>query len=172
MNDTQDIESHITDRPIFKASAETEKLIQALKKLEIDATLTWMQMHEITGCKHRTKLRGCLATARKHLLNEDQACFAAVMGIGLKRLRSEGVIEQESTTASKVRRTVHLSMRRLSTVNPEGLEPQLASKHRMTSAALGAISLCVKPSSISKLKQATLSNGQIDGKGALALFGN
>ena len=170
MNDTKDIESTITDRPIFKASAETEKLIHALKKMQADEVITWMQMHEITECQNRQKVRACLVTARKHLLNEDQACFAAVMGVGIKRLRADGVVEQEGTTANKVRRTVHASMRRLSTVNPEDLEPQSASRHRMTSAALGAISLCVKPSSISKLKQATIGNGKIDGRGALALF--
>lgn len=166
----QPIETEITDRPIFKPSAETERIINRLKKMEAGDILTWIEMHEVSQLKDRDKLRGCIVTARKHLLSEDQACFAAVRGVGLKRLPAGEVVEQEGTTASKVRRTVKASLRRLSTVNPDQLPQQGAQQHRMTSAALGAIALCVKPSNLDKVKQVTLGNGRIDGAGALALF--
>jgi hypothetical protein len=166
----QNIDTEITDRPIFKPSAETEKLINRLKKMEACEILTWMEMHEVAGLADRAKLRGCLVTARKHLLSEDQACFAAIKGIGLKRLPPGEVVDQEGTTASKVRRTVKASLRRLSTVNPDELPQQGAQQHRITSASLGAIALCVKPSNIDKVKQVFLGNGRVDGSGALALF--
>ena len=166
----QNIDTELTDRPIFKPSAETERIINRLKKMEAGDILTWMEMHEVAKVKERDKLRGCLATARKHLLSEDQACFAAIKGVGLKRLPPGEVVEQEGTTASKVRRTVKASLRRLSTVNPDDLPQQGAQQHRMTSASLGAIALCVKPSNLDKVKQVFLGNGRIDGSGALALF--
>jgi len=166
----QTIETEQTDRPIFKPSAETERIINRFKKALPSDIITWMEMHEITALKDKQKLRACVMTARKHLLSEDQACFAAVRGVGMKRLPPEEVVEQEGTTATKVRRTVKASLRRLSTVNPDDLPQQGAQHHRMTSAALGAIALCVKPSNLDKVKQVTLGNGRVDGSGALALF--
>ena len=167
-----EIHTEKTDRPIFKASGETEKLIQRLKNSTPGEVITWAEMHLVTGIPEldKPKLRSALTTARRHLLNEDQACFAAVLSVGIKRLPAGEVVAQESTTAVKVRRTVKASMRRLSTVNPESLPPQQATQHRMTSAALGAIALCVKPSSLSKVQQATIMNGAIDSKAALELF--
>lgn len=173
----QTIETEQTDRPIFKPSAETERIIELLKRCKPNDVVTWADLREysrmIETSDHyadKQKLRACLSTARKHLLTEDQACFAAVRGIGIKRLPPGDVVEQEGTTANRVRRVVRASMRRLSTVKPETLEPAALPQYRMTSAALGAIALCVKASSLAEVKQVTMGGREIDGKAALALF--
>jgi hypothetical protein len=164
----QTIHTEQTNRPIFKPTAETEAIIAKLKATPVGGVLTWLDMQSV--CPDMDKLRGCLQTARKHLLNEEQAVFAAVRGVGMKRLNPFEVISQESTTHVKVRRAVKSSLRRLSTVDPSTLPQQEGQAHRITSACLGAIALCVKPSSVDKVKQLANGTSTIDGKGVLALF--
>jgi hypothetical protein len=157
------------ERPLFKPTAETEAIISKLKATPVGGVLTWLEMQSV--CHDMTRLRGCLQTARKHLLDENQAVFAAVRGIGVKRLNPSEVITQEGTTHVKIRRTVKSSLRRLSTVDPSELPKEERQSHTITAACLGAIALCVKPSSVDKVKQIANGNTNIDGKGALALFG-
>ncbi len=166
-------ELEMTTAPVFKASAETERVINRLKATRPGEVVTWLELHELTGYDEdeRSHVRACLNTARKHLLSEDQACFAAIVGVGIKHLEPGEVVEQESTTTIRVRRSVKASLRRLSTVDPADLPPQSAQHYRMASAALGAIALCVKPASLDKLKQVTLGSAAIDDKKVLALFG-
>lgn len=165
------MQTELTNRPIFKASEETERLINLFRAMQPGQVVTWLEMQDAAKLDDRAKLRACISTARKHLLNDDQRCLAAVRGIGLKMLNHSEIVTQEGTTTRKVRRAVKASMRRLSTVKPDDLGQQEAAQYRMTSAALGAIALCVKPSSLDKVRQITLGNGQVDGKGVLALFG-
>jgi hypothetical protein len=164
------IETEISKRPVFKPSAETEKVINHMRQTQVGEVITWQTLHALASTANRQKLTGCLTTARKHLLNEDKAVFAAVRGVGLKRLDNVEVVQQEGTTAIKVRRAVSKSMRRLSTVDPEGLDNGSKLQYRATSAALGAIHLCVKPSTLGKVKQLVIDNGKIEAGNVLDLF--
>lgn len=164
------IEAQVSNRPIFKPSAETEKLLARMRTMEVGDVLTYEDMRETAGVDCQAE-RTHLQTARRHLLNEDQRVFANVRCVGIKRLDDAEIVEQESTTAIKVRRTVRGSMRRLSTVNPEKLPPLEAQRYRTTSASLGAIALCVTPASLGKVQQLVIKNGQADAKSTLALFG-
>lgn len=165
----QTIDTQVSTRPIFKPSAETEKLIVRMREMEVGEVLTYDQMRAATGVdcqKDRTHIQ----TARRHLLNEDQRVFSAVRCVGIKRLNDVEIVEQEGTTTIKIRRTVRGSLRRLATVNPDKLPPLEAQRYRVASAGLGAIALCVTPSSIGKITQVVIANGKTDDRSTLALF--
>jgi hypothetical protein len=164
------IETEITNRPVFKPSQETERVINALKAVDIGGLATWSSLKALAGTASDQKFKGCIITARKHLLNEDKAVFAAIRGIGLKRLDNIEVVQQEGTTAIKVRRAVSKSLRRLSTVDPENLDSGSKTQYRATSAALGAIGLCVKPSTLGKVRQLAIDNGKVEANNVLELF--
>lgn len=110
-----------------------------------------------------------LNAARKSLLDEQRA-FSCVMGIGLKRLNDSEIVEQERSTIGTVRRTVKRSMRRLSVVNYDTLPPADQTVHRVTSATLGAIGLCVSKPSQLKLEQKARKSDALQVGEALKLF--
>jgi hypothetical protein len=162
-------ETTISNRPMFKPSAETERLITALRQMGVNDVITYEEMRAVTGTDCQAE-RGHIVTARKHLLADDQRVFATIPRIGLKRLNDGDIVEQEGTTSIKVRRVVRGSMKRLATVNPESLHPLEAQRYRATSASLGAIALCVTPANIAKVTQVAINNGSADAKSTLSLF--
>jgi len=159
----------LTNRPCFKAGKETEAATALLMNLEIGQVATWEQLSAVMGvCA--TDHRSSVATARKTLLNEHQMVFASVPGVGFQRLDDSAIVENEQSTTGKVRRTIRNSLRRLSTVKPEALSPEQKMRHGITAATLGAVALCVRPSSISKVQQRLTGGGEVDSASVLKLF--
>jgi len=161
--------TELTNRPSFLTSKETEAAQALLSKASIGDVITWEQLSAAMQCNAQDH-RACVETARKTLITESQMIFGSVRSIGLKRLNDSEVVTQEQATPAKVRRKVKASMRRLATVNPAELPEADRQQYTFTSSALGAIALCVKPSSLAKVQQSTLTNGKLDPVKTLELF--
>ena len=157
------------NRPIFLASEETKKVIAKLESTTIGQIIPWNELSAAVGGDVQ-KARACIVTARKNLLNDKQMVFAAVRGVGLKRIANADVVRNEGMVSSRIRCQVKRSMKRLSTVDPASLEGSDKTDYAVTSATLGAISLCTSKKFEGVANQLAISNGNLAPEETLKLF--
>jgi diketogulonate reductase-like aldo/keto reductase len=147
----------ITDRPVFVKTRETEAAIKAMRKSKTGETITWLQLSEAIGSNAQDH-RSSIQTARKELL-KDGIVFAAVKGVGYKRLDDTGIVDNESCVGQRIASTAKRSIRRLSIVRPEKLDPDSRVKYSVASAVAGAIAACASRPKRLMIEQAVIAKG-------------
>ena len=90
--------------------------------------------------------------------------------VGLKRIANADVVRNEGMVSSRIRCQVKRSMKRLSTVDPASLEGSDKTDYVVTSATLGAISLCTSKKFEGAANQLAISNGNLAPEETLKLF--
>lgn len=158
-----------TNRPIFLASEETKRIQALLESLQIGEIATWQQLSEAAG-GDMDKSRSCITTARSVLLREKQMVFCSVRGVGFKRVNDSEIVQNEGMTSTRIKRAVSRSLKRLAVVKPDNLPPQERMNYSVTSATLGAISLCSAEKFKNSVTQRVLAGGTSDPAESLKLF--
>lgn len=160
----------MNDQPNFKLGVDATTLVKRLETCEVGTIIPYSELNKLIGGDVQLKNHGALTTARKILLREQRIVFGVVHGVGLKRLKPSEVVEQESTTISKIKRASRRSMTRLAATDYEALNADEQAKHRLVSATLGAVALCTGTKAQHRLEQQARSSAALDIGSALKLF--
>lgn len=161
----------MNETPTFKAGVDTLELVKALQKASVGDIVTYLSLSESIGRDVQSVARGSLVTACEILRRDYQMAFGCVRGIGLQRLNDSGVLSSEKNSISRIKRLARRSGKRLALVRPENLSPLEKASYNVTSATLGAISLCVSSKSQHKLEQKAMDSSKLDVGEAMKLFG-
>lgn len=156
--------------PSFKAGVDTQELAKALSAVQIGETITYLTLSEKIGRNVQTVARGALVSACEILRRESQMAFGCVRSIGLQRLNDSGVVQSEKNSIGRIKRLARRSGKRLAIVKPENLSPLERASYNVTSATLGAISLCVSTKSQNKLEQKARDTAKLEVGEAMKLF--
>jgi hypothetical protein len=90
-------------KEMFKRSAETMAVHNELVMTAVGAVVTYARLSEVAGISVVGET-SCLASARRIAQREDRMVFAAVKGVGMKRLDSEGIVGFAGEKTHRVRR--------------------------------------------------------------------
>lgn len=110
----------MNDRVIYEASLETKLLHQRLKKAAPGEVITYVEMAAVTG-RPANLLRPALATARARAQREDDMVFAAVRGVGVKRLDDDEIVDSLDADTTAIRRKVRRAVRKAARVDYQKL---------------------------------------------------
>lgn len=102
-------------RTIPELSADTRFLIAALERVGVGEIVAYATLSEAVGRNVQREARGCLSTARRHLL-DDKAVFEAVAGVGLKRLADQDKIGVADAAMRHIRNTSRTAVKKLEAV--------------------------------------------------------
>jgi hypothetical protein len=160
-------------QPSFEMSASTRLLIQRLRMVKVGDTLTYSDMSVVVSEKI-SGASGCLQTARRHLLKEENIVFDVVRGVGMTRLSDTDIVRASDKDVDGIRRKAKKSCRKLSAIRDYAAMPrdqQLAHTARMS--MLVAVSHMAKDTNLAKLEQkaAGVTSRELPIAETLAAFG-
>lgn len=110
----------MNDRVIYEASLETKLLHQRFKKALPGDTITFVEMSDITG-RSKGLLLSAITTARSRALREDDIIFAAVRGVGIRRLHDAEIVDAADADTSAIRRKSKRAVSKLTRVDYQKL---------------------------------------------------
>jgi hypothetical protein len=136
------------ERPIFKASAETQAIAKLLSTAEIGKTITYQEIIKAAGGDVKQglepTLRSKITTARRMLLRHDQIVFHPILGLGLQRSAETDVIVDTRRKVVGIRRRTSRVSRELATVKHiDTLPGDKKQELLVLQAQIGAIKLSV-----------------------------
>lgn len=130
----------MTDRPLFKQSAETVTICNLMRKMRVGDVLTYAtMMREIRTPITREKLQSALTTAQRAMHRDCSMVFGTIRGEGVKLLDAVGVIEKSDQHALQMRRKARRATSELATVNTSDLKPEIQGKHSARLAVFAAV---------------------------------
>lgn len=139
-------------RTIPGLSIDTKMLSDRLALLPVGETLPYEDLSSVIGRDVRTEARSNLTSAMHRLLSEG-VVFAAVRGIGIKRLTDEEIVGIGPETVAKVRRAARRAGTKLSAVQDFAALPATAqTQHNMSMSVLGVLLHLTKPKTIRQLE--------------------
>lgn len=143
----------MTNRAIPELSVETQTLERLLWEVAVGDVIAYGTLSGAIARNVQHGARHLLQSACDRVLRERHMVFAAVMGVGLKRLDDVGIV---STGASTIRRIFNLSrrgIRRLAAVaDYEALPNDQKLKHNLTMGQLGMLAYATTSATIKKLE--------------------
>ncbi len=155
---------------MFKVGADALALAKTLRNIQEGEEITYKALSKSINADVQEKKRGSLETARRILLRDNQMVFAPVRGIGLRRLLPGEVVEHEQRATIVIRKAIHRSAKRLSTVEPEKLVDKELISHSVVSATLAAAAYSVSQPARHKIEQAVRDTGKLNLGDTMKLF--
>lgn len=136
----------MTDRPLFKQSAETVTICNLMRKMRVGDVLTYTKMmSEIRTPITREKLQAALTSAQRAMHRDYAMVFGTIRGEGVKLLDAVGVIEKSDQHVLQMRRKARKATAELATVNTAGLKPEIQGKHSARMAVFATIQGVFEP---------------------------
>jgi hypothetical protein len=163
-------EPTLDSAPNFRIGVDALALIKRLETVSVGETVTYLDLNAVINGDVQGKAYQSLQTARKRLLNEKRTVFGTVNGVGLKRLASTEIVEQEVESVSKIRRGAKRSLKRLAAADYDTLPQQQKIQHNITSSTLGAITLCTSRKAQNLLEQKAQDSSKLDLGDTMKLF--
>lgn len=124
--------------PIPAMSADTRVLIDHLRSLGVGEVASYANLTKAIGKDVRAR-RHSLHSAMRHLLREGKV-FAAVMGVGIKRLNDQEIVAVGDEGLRRMRKMANRISRKLSCVTDFDALPE---KQRYRHNALMSLSMAV-----------------------------
>lgn len=138
-------------RSIPELSVDAQVLERSLNKADVGATVTYEALSALIGRNVQTSARHLLQTATRRL-ERDGKVFAAVFGVGVKRLDDAGVIGTGEAAIRSIGRKATRSAKKLSTVEYDVLSEPLKLKHNAMISALGVLRHMSRSRTLDKLE--------------------
>lgn len=137
--------------PLFRLSAESRLLIGRLQKATVGEVITYAEMatlisHPVDGST------GALRTALLRVLRDYDMVFGAVVGVGMKRLNDDEIIDEGTQYANAVRRKAKRSIERVSKVDFTKLPREQQMRHSAHVATMAVVAFVGNDKQIRKIE--------------------
>jgi len=142
-----------TERPNFQISVEAEALIRLLVDCPVGSTIDYKAMNDACGVLVRDR-KWIIATARNHMLNDHQAVFAAIRGVGLKRLTDSEIVASGDDHCRRIRRAAKRGIRQITCVSFEAMSTEDRARHNARLSVLTVMHSITRPTEAKKLESA------------------
>jgi hypothetical protein len=136
---------------IFQRGVDSIKLRDELMLTPVGSIITYARLSEVLG-KPVSGTTSALSSARRIVEHEDKILFGCVRGQGLKRLDSEGVVDQASTKTQAVRRRARRVVKTLTLAVFEDLKEASQRKAVAVASVLFVIADLAKEKSINAVE--------------------
>lgn len=159
--------------PSFQLSADTRFLVQRLQKATVGETVTYEQLGQEVG-KPVVGGMPALQSAKRVLRRDFEMVFAAIHGVGLKRLNDVEIVGTAASTSKKLRRTAQRGVQTLTAVSDFSKLPREEQmRHSASLSIFGAVAEMNREPSIRKIeKVAEAQRGELPFAATLEAFKN
>lgn len=146
----------MSDRPMFEMSADSRLLYQRLRRAAVDEVVTYT---ELSAEIHRpvSGATPALRTAIDAARRDDDIVFAAVRGIGMKRLNDVDIVDQSTADAVAIRRRAKRAAVKLTKVSDYSALP--AGKQLEHTARLSIFAAIAEISSDKSIRKVAAAAG-------------
>lgn len=148
-------------RPMFQQSFETQAAIACLITVEVGKTTTYAQLTDAMGVDAQVAGRGASKSARRYLEREHRMVFAAVPGVGLKRLSDTEIVGSGAEGLARSRRAARRAQRRLTCVDFDALEQGAKVRQQAYLSLFNAIAALGKPTAVGKLESQVAKSARL-----------
>lgn len=108
------------ERPIFKASWESQTIEKSLLSLEVGDVRPYEELSALVG-RDVTTIRHAIESARRRIMRDHSRVFSVLRGVGLKRLSDGETVDESGAIAKRGRNSNRKAMKVLDTVTFENL---------------------------------------------------
>ncbi len=147
-----------TTTPLFRQSLESQLVAKALADKNHDPRFTYAELSKIAGIPDITLRRGVIVTARRAARREHRIVFAAVRGVGLKRLTDSEIVASRSQARTTIRNVAKNSKKSLECVVHERLTRDEQTRFAVEDAALGIVAACMSTKGQGAIEQKVIEN--------------
>lgn len=118
-------------------SAEAQRLAQRLSEVQPGEVVTYCELTTLIGLDVQTRGRGLLATARKHVLRDQQLVFEPIRNEGMKCLTDEEIAASGASHLRRIHNASRRGVKKLSAVkNFAQLTPVQQLRHNTSMTLL------------------------------------
>jgi hypothetical protein len=159
-------------KPPFKASAERDRLIERMLKMEISELLPYGDIAGIIGESAQTQ-RGysIIRSAKKLLRNEHHRVFVNIANNGIKRLNDDEIVDHVTSVVVSVRRKVKVGSRELECVSYAELPVEKRTDYHLNRTLMHYVTAMVNNESIRNSRALIASQSEaVEAGNVLSLF--
>jgi len=157
-------------KTIPSLSVDAQALARVLGESPVGEVVTYDALSKAIGRDVRSA-RGLLYTAVRTVMRDSNAVFAAVRGVGLKRLESTEIVSVATQTVRHIRKASGRAMQKLACTDLSKLNESQKVSVFTHNSLLGALRVMSCQPSIKKLTEAVNSaNAELPIAKTLALF--
>jgi biotin operon repressor len=148
----------MSEKPTYQMSVDSRLVYQAMKKVEVGASITHQALQEATSRK-LSQIRDSIRTAIRRLRKDDGMVFVSVRGVGYKRCTDEDIVDNSISDTGAVRRKARVAVERLTKVRDyAALPPKKQLEHTTRLSVLGVIASMTREPAMERVRQA--ANGR------------
>lgn len=157
---------------MFEMSPDTRLLRQRLRTVAVGGTITYAELGSVIS-KPVTGSFPALQSAIRSLLRHDAIVFAAIRGVGLKRLNDEDIVSVADRDVDGVRRKAKRGVLKLSSVaDYSALPPAKQLAHTARMSVLTAVAHMATDGGMKKVEAAAAGrSGELPISDTLRAFG-
>mgnify|MGYP001166929967 CR=1 FL=1 len=158
---------------IQQLSIDSKLIAECLMQVEIGQLVTYEVLSEVIRQDATNDHgRGCIATARRMLQRDHQMVFAAVRGVGLKRLSDAEIVQTGSHSVHRVRSAARRGAKMLTAVSDfDALAPADKLRHNAHLSVLGAIEAMTSTGAVKKVESKVTAASPLPIAATLEAFG-
>ena len=158
-------------KSIPEISVDAQHLAKRLETVKPGEVVTYSELSALVKRDVQHGAAGILFTARRIMQREKKAVFAAVRGIGIKRLEDSGIVSQGEAAVASINRAARRNGRKLGCADYDKLNAAERVKFNTSACLLGTLELATKPSRVKQLSESVESSAkQLPTAEVLALF--
>ena len=139
-------------RSIPELSLDAQELHRKLITVSIGEIALYAELSALIRADVTKKARGYLNTARYIAQRENRMVFAAVRGVGLKRLDDSGIIRAGQDYVGRIHRTARRGVKQTVCANYEKLSREDQVKSNSTLSMLGTLHEVTKNTVLKRLE--------------------
>lgn len=146
------------NQPRFQMGADARLLLQRIRTAYVGEVLTYAMLGN-TISKRVDGSFGALRTAINRAMKDDDMVFAAVPGVGIKRLTDQEILGQGAADAESIRRRARRSIEKQMKIDFSKLDRGSQMRFTAQVSTMATIAMMSKPKSLDTLAAST-SPGQ------------
>jgi hypothetical protein len=158
---------------MFKSAPENaidvSALVVALKAVPIGETITYIALSDAIGRNIKAEF-WLLHKARVVTEKETGSRFAAVRGVGIKKLPTAEIVGIGTNARRRIRNAAKVASARLVGISANDMTPEITRKIDTERSLLGAISLVSTQSAVSQVEKKVSDSGPLPVGKTLSLF--
>ena len=154
-------------------NADVAALVELMARTTEGQVLTWQELNAaVPGKRVNGRHAYLLNSARKHLLNDCNAVFDSVRGVGVKRCDDLLKVSGVGAQSKKIRRAIRRGIRRLEAVDHfESLPQNVRQEHQIKQSVFKMQEHLMKRAQITKIEQrVSQAQASLSPQVALSLF--
>ena len=155
------IDRAASPKPLFQQSFETQAAITCLEGVEAGKTVEYARLTDAMGVDAQRGGRGAVQSARRYLERERSMVFAAMRGLGIKRLTDNEIVSTGSQGQAKMRRVARRYGRRQTCVDFEALDQPTQVRQQIYRSLFNAAGALGKASAIRKLESRVVESARV-----------